>query len=259
MTQPDWNDVTAFVHKLADNSGDIIRKYFRNLDQIDTKTDASPVTVADREVEEAIRASIRANYPDHGIHGEEFGVENANARYVWVIDPIDGTLSFMIGRPSFLTMIALLENGVPVLSCLNQPVTRERWLAAKGQGATLNGKNIRTRTCKTLSDAVLGCTSTEYYLSKQLQAYEALNAKIKHRVYGGDAYLYALVAGGTLDIAVDAGLKPHDFLPIIPLIEEAGGIITDWQGKPLTPASKGDVVMAGDAHIHAMAVEVLGG
>jgi len=246
-----------FANQLVDSSAGVIRKYFRNLDKIETKSDASPVTIADREAESVLRNIIKSQYPEHGIHGEEFGIENPDAEYQWIIDPIDGTISFMSGRPTFGTMIGLLQNGTPILGIIDQPINHERWIAAKGEGLIFNGKKASVRKCKNLKSATISTTAPEYYNSHGLAKLHKLRDESAHILYGGDCYLYALVACGQLDIALDSGLKPHDFLPIIPIIKEAGGQITDWQGNELDKNSKGDVIVSGDERVHQEAISII--
>jgi histidinol phosphatase-like enzyme (inositol monophosphatase family) len=258
MTQPNQTEIEEFVNKLVDNSGSIIRKHFRNLDKIETKSDKSAVTIADREAEKIIRDLIKQQYPSHGILGEEFGEENPTARYKWIIDPIDGTLSFMTGRPIFGTLIGLLDNGKPIASVINQPINNEKWLAVQGHGCTFNGKKTKVRACGSLSNATIATTAPNYFTPEGLQKFNHLTEKVKHTIYGGDCYMYAQVASGWLDMAVDSCLKPHDFLPLIPIIKEAGGIITDWHGNELNEKSNGDVIASGDKKAHAEALAILG-
>jgi len=251
-------EIKKLVDNLLDNSEDIIHKHYRNLDKIHVKPDESPVTVADHEIELMMRKLINEEYPEHGIVGEEFGNENEDSRYKWIIDPIDGTLSFMVGRPIFGTLIALLEDDVPILSVINQPITQERWLGIKNNGCTLNGKKIQVRNCKNLSEAIMATTGPNYFKEKGLQKFNRLTECVKHTIYGGDCYIFALVASGYLDLAIDSCLKPHDFMPLIPIIKEAGGIITDWKGKELNERSNGNIVVAGSSLVHTQAINILG-
>jgi inositol-phosphate phosphatase/L-galactose 1-phosphate phosphatase/histidinol-phosphatase len=253
----DLNKTELFVHKLVDKSGEEIRKHFRNIDNIVTKEDKSPVTIADKNAEQILRDMIISAYPDHGITGEEFGSININARYKWIIDPIDGTLSFMIGRPIFGTLLALLDNGKPIVSVIDQPINKERWIASVDNGCKFNGNLVKTRKCMDISNAVIATTSLDYFNTNKKKNFYNLSKSAKHVVYGGDCYLYALIASGFLDLAIDSCLKAHDFLPIIPIIEEAGGIITDWQGEKLNQNSIGDIIISGDINIHKQAIKLL--
>ena len=233
----------------------MLRRHFRTALPSEAKADASPVTLADREAEQAIAAILRAELPQHGILGEEFGAVLPEAKYQWVIDPIDGTRAFMAGYPLFTTLIALAYEGVPVLGIIDQPILRERWFACGG-GATLNQAPVRVRG-NTLDKAVVATTSAPYFTAQQASAFARLGKVCAHTVAGGDAYAYAMLASGQLDVVVDAGMKPYDFCAVAPIIAAAGGVITDWAGKPLTLHSDGRVLAAGTAEAHAQALAVL--
>ncbi|NQV55332.1 MAG: histidinol-phosphatase [Rhodospirillales bacterium] len=247
------------AHKLADLAGPIINGYFRQNPKIDDKDDLSPVTAADREAEAAMRAAITEAFPGHGILGEEFGPENTDAEYVWVLDPIDGTKAFITGKPLFGTLIALTQNGVPVLGIIDQPVLGERWAGCQGQKSTFNGKAITTRACAALSDAWLYATTPHMFEGDDFTAFTALTDRVKQALYGADCYAYGLLASGFTDIVCEASLKPYDFCAVVPVIKGAGGIMTDWSGAPLTIHSDGRVLAAGDKQAHQAALEVLGG
>ncbi len=246
----------AFAESLAASSGEIIRRYFRQPFEIESKADKSPVTIADRAAEEALRARIREAYPAHGIVGEEFGTENGDAEFCWILDPIDGTGSFITGKPIFGTLIALWHRGEPLLGIVDQPISGERWVGAIGHGTTLNGKDARVRACPSLGAAMLDATDPSMFRDEP--RFEALRAKASRNRWGSDCYAYALLASGHIDLVVERGLKLWDYATLVPVIEQAGGHITDWQGKPLRHGSAGDVVAAGDARVHAEALAVLG-
>ncbi|MGH6902607.1 MAG: histidinol-phosphatase [Geminicoccaceae bacterium] len=247
----------GFAARLADAAGAVIRKYYRAPLAVESKSDASPVTVADREAEHVLREAIRATYPDHGIDGEEFPGERLDAEFVWHLDPIDGTKSFVVGRPLFGTLIALARGGRPVLGVIDQCILGERWLGSAGQSSTWNGQSIRVRACATLRDAVLGLTSPQMFSAAERAAVARLEGAVKFPVYGGDCYGYGLLAMGFIDLIVEADLDGHDFMALVPVIEGAGGIVTDWRGAPLTRASAGRIVAAGDARIHESALKLL--
>ena len=251
------SDLIELANRLADAGGDVIRPYFRQPVAIDTKADASPVTIADREAEQAIRAVLAAARPDDGIIGEEFGSEKTGAEYVWVIDPIDGTKSFITGRPIFGTLIALVCNGAPILGVIDQPISGERWIGLRGHGATLNGNPIRVRECPTLADATIGTTAPDLFDRTGAKTWHQTAAAARHVVYGGDCYTYAQIATGLVDAVVEAGLQTYDFAALAPVVEEAGGVVTDWQGNPLTLASDGTIVACGDARLHAELLDLL--
>ena len=234
--------------QLADAAGAAIRPYFRSEFGLETKADASPVTRADRAAETAICDILEARCPDDGIIGEEYGAVRPGASRQWVIDPIDGTTSFIAGRPMFGTLIALCQDGWPVLGVIDQPILRERWIGAAGAGTTFNGVPAKTRACPELSQALLATTSPHCFSEHEAAHFLALAAKTAHRrlIYGGDCYNYALLASGHIDIVVEAGLKLHDFAALVPVVEGAGGLMCDWRGEPLTAQSTGDVIALGD-------------
>lgn len=243
----DIKHLAKFAATLADASGTVIRHYYRTPFTVDGKQDASPVTIADREAEQAIRALIKTHYPHHGIIGEEFGTENVQSDYQWVIDPIDGTKSFMIGRPVFGTLIALTLKGTPVLGVIDQPVTHERWIGGKGIGTLFNGKPVTSRGCKVLAQSVLCTTSPEMFKEMERACFEQVASRVKYVIYGGDCYSYALLAMGLVDIVIESGLKYYDFAALDTVVKEAGGSFTDWQGDPVSERSNGQVVALGDS------------
>ncbi|CAA7623808.1 histidinol-phosphatase [Magnetospirillum sp. UT-4] len=249
----------ALANRLADSARPVIRKYFRTPVAVDDKADSSPVTIADREVEAAMRALIREAFPGHGILGEEWGSENTGAEYVWVLDPIDGTKAFITGKPSFGTLIALCRNGVPVLGIIDQAITAERWLGAAGHPTTLNGQAVRVRPCDDLAKAYAYTTGPEYFDETTRPGWDRIAARVKLPRYGCDCYAYALLATGFVDLVAEAGLKPYDYCALVPVIENAGGLCTDWQGRTLTMDSGGTVCAAGDPRLHAQALAVLAG
>ncbi|HZH29115.1 MAG TPA: histidinol-phosphatase [Azospirillaceae bacterium] len=249
-------DRIALAERLADAGGQVIRRHFRTRVAVDDKPDQSPVTVADREAEAAIRALIAAERPGDGIVGEEFGAERADAPWVWVIDPIDGTKSFIVGRPIFGTIIALLHDGWPVLGIIDQPVVGDRWVGAKGRPTLFNGTPARTRDCDGLSRAILATTAPEL-LEPDLPRFAKLAGHVKSTVYGGDCYSYGLLSAGFLDLVVEANLKLYDWAGLEPVVTGAGGVMTDWEGRPLNRASDGRVVAAGDPRVHAEALAML--
>ena len=250
-------DDIALIQRLADAAGAVIRPHFRTLSAVETKVDASPVTVADRDAEAAIRTILRAERPDDGIVGEEFDEENADAARTWVIDPIDGTRSFIAGRALFGTLIALLDDGVPVIGVLDQCVTGERWLGAAGRATTLNGAAATTRPCAALAGAHLATSSPHYFNALDFAAFERVRAGAFDTLYGGDCYNYGLVASGHLDMVVESGLKLHDWAALVPIVTGAGGTMTDWAGEPLRRGSDGRVIAAGDSELLAAALAAL--
>ncbi len=204
-----------------------------------------------------MRALIREAAPDHGIYGEEMGIHNADAEFVWVLDPIDGTKSFITGKPTFGTLVALARRGVPILGIIDQPITRERWVGTAGRPTTFNGASVRTRACGGFDAAILYTTSPYLFPDDDAPAFHALRGRVRHTLFGGDCYSYGLLASGFADLVVEAALKPYDYAALVPVVEGAGGTITDWDGRPLTLASDGRVAAAGDSRLHAAAIEVL--
>lgn len=247
------------AHRLADAAGEIVRPYFRSGLEVIGKDDASPVTIADRDAEAAMRVLIGKAFPDHGILGEEHGAERTDAEYVWVLDPIDGTKSFISGVPLFGTLIALLHRGKPVLGVIDQPILRERWLGAAGRPTTFMGKPAHTRRCAQLGNATLYSTSPDMFKGPDAPGYAKLRGAVKLPRFGGDCYAYGQLANGHVDIVVEARLQPYDYLAMVPIIEGAGGIFTDWLGKPLGLQSDGRVCAVGDATLHKPVLELLAG
>ena len=235
------DDDIALAHALADAAGAAIRPYFRARYALELKPDDTPVTQADREAEAAIRAVIESMRPDDGVIGEEYGAHRPDAERVWVLDPIDGTRAFIAGRPIFGTLIALLEDGRPVLGVIDQPISGERWIGATGRPTRFNGAPVRTRACPRLSRALFATTAPWF-----CGGFDALRAATGDTVLGGDCYNYALLASGHVDLVVEEGLKLHDWAALLPVVEGAGGAMTDWTGAPLTPASNGRIVAVGD-------------
>ncbi len=237
------------ANRLADAAGAAIRPFFRSNFSHESKADASPVTEADRAAEAAIRAILDTECPHDAIIGEEYGEKPGTSGRTWVLDPIDGTVSFMAGRPIFGTLIALLDKGWPVLGVIDQCISGERWVGAAGRETTLNGKPVRTRPCRLLADATLASTGPQYFGEHDAEHFMALAAKTAHKrmVWGGDCYNYGLLAAGQIDLVVEAGLKLYDFAALVPIIEGSGGIMCDWTGEPLHAESDGHVIALGDA------------
>lgn len=247
------------AERLADAAGVIVRRHYRTQLKVVGKADTSPVTVADRKAERAMRRMVRRAFPGHGILGEEYGPERIDAEYVWVLDPIDGTKSFISGIPLFGTLIALTRNGRPILGVIDQPVLRERWVGALGRKTTFCGRRVQTRPCARIADATLHATSPHMFAPADFRAFERLRKKVKLPRYGGDCYAYGLVASGHIDVVVEGGLKPYDYLAQGPILAGAGGIITDWRGRELTLRSDGRVCACGDRELHKRVLRALAG
>jgi inositol-phosphate phosphatase / L-galactose 1-phosphate phosphatase / histidinol-phosphatase len=242
----------ALIHALADAAGAEIRPLFRAAFTQETKADDSPVTQADRAAERAIRAILARERPDDGVIGEEYGADRPDAARIWVIDPIDGTRAFVAGRPIFGTLIALIEEGVPVLGVIDQPISGERWIGASGRPTLFNGTPVRTRMRPRLDTAIFATTAPWL-----CSAFDEVRAATGDTVLGGDCYNYGLLASGHVDLVVEDGLKLHDFAALVPVIEGAGGRMTDWSGAPLGRESRGDVLAVGDPALIDAIVPVL--
>ena len=246
----------ALAIGLADAAGEAIRPYFRQPLAVDDKPDLSPVTIADRAAEMAMRRLIAQRFPEHGIFGEEFGRERPDAEFTWVLDPIDGTKSFISGVPLFGTLIALAYQGRPILGIIDQPISRERWIGASGRPTVFNGAPVRCRPCPALAAATVFSTSPDMFKGDDAAAHARVAAAAKLVRFGADCYAYGLLALGFIDLVVEASLKPYDFSAMLPIVEGAGGVASDWRGAPLTLASDGRVLVAGDrrAHLEALAL-----
>ncbi len=258
MTTPCPEPFIAFAEELAEAAGAVVRRYFRTPLAVADKADRSPVTVADREAEAAMRALIERRWPEHGIIGEELPPLRADADYVWLLDPIDGTKSFITGRPLFGTLVALGFRGAPILGVIDHVMMGERWVGARGRGTTLNGRPARVRACAGLESAALYASSPDIFEGADAEAFARLSGRVKLPLYGGDCYAYGLLASGYVDLVVEATLGPDDFFALVAVVEEAGGVMTDWAGAPLGLHSDGRVVAAGDRRSHAQALAMLG-
>ena len=253
------NWVTA-AEAALDASGAAIRPYFRAGVVADQKADESPVTVADRRAEEVLREVLARHFPTHGLLGEEFPAHNDSAEYVWVIDPIDGTRAFITGRPSFCTLLGLLKNGVPILGLIDQPMTGERWIGGIGRAASFRGPlggRIGTRQSVMLNQAELSSTAPEMFDAAATMRFARLQAACRRVYWGGDAYAYGLLALGQIDVVAESGLKPWDWAALAPVVEAAGGIITDWAGQKLRLGCDGSVLAAANPALHRAALAAL--
>jgi myo-inositol-1(or 4)-monophosphatase len=255
-------DFSAFVDELATVSGETILPFFRTALCVNDKGVPGafdPVTAADHAAETAMRTLIRRTFPDHGIIGEEFGAEREDAEYVWVLDPIDGTKSFISGMPVWGTLIALTRLGEPVFGMMNQPFIGERF-SGDGGAASYRGpagtRELRARPCPRLDEAILYTTSPRLMNAADRAAFGRVEDAVQLSRYGGDCYAYCMLAAGHADLVVETELKPYDVLPLVPIITGAGGIVTNWENGP--PHAGGRIIAAGDARLHAAALALLG-
>jgi myo-inositol-1(or 4)-monophosphatase len=255
-------DFTAFIGQLATTSGETILPFFRTSLSVENKnsSDFDPVTEADRAAEAVMRRLIKANFPQHGIVGEEFGIEREDAEYVWVLDPIDGTKSFISGFPTWGTLIALLHRGTPVYGMMHQPYIGERFSGDNGS-ARYKGANstrkIAVRRCASLKEASLFTTSPRLMGDADREKFHNVEKHVRLTRYGGDCYSYCMLAAGHLDLVIETELKPYDIAALIPIITGAGGVVTTWEGKPAQ--NGGRIVAAGDPRVHEAALKLLNG
>jgi inositol-phosphate phosphatase / L-galactose 1-phosphate phosphatase / histidinol-phosphatase len=261
----DLSAYIALAERLADAGGAIARRYFRTRVAIDDKADLSPVTIADREAEATMRDMIIKALPDHGVVGEEHGSHNSGASHVWVLDPIDGTRSFVTGRPMFGSLIALCRDGRPILGIIDCPAMDERWIGALDR-PTLHRSRFapegpaRVRDCPQPADATLYCTSPQMFDADGFQRFERVRKATRLVLYGGDCYAYGLLASGFTDLVIEADLSGYDWAAIEPVIAGAGGSLTGWDGKPLdVTAPKSRVLAIGDQHLRDKTIELLTG
>jgi inositol-phosphate phosphatase / L-galactose 1-phosphate phosphatase / histidinol-phosphatase len=222
------------------------------------KADKTFVTGLDLAIETRLRERLQARFPEHGIYGEEFGTERLDAEWVWTLDPIDGTMALVAGMPVYSTLIALARHGKPLVGVMNFPATGECWVGVSGQATTCNGRVCRTRSGAAIHDAIQSASNPDFFVAAaEKNTLAALSARTAWRVFGGAALSYGRLAMGRTDIAIDAGLKVYDYAPFVPIIEGAGGKITDWQGRALTLNSGSHVLAAGDAALHQAALAVV--
>jgi myo-inositol-1(or 4)-monophosphatase len=261
MDATDLQDLQAFAGALADAAAQVTLRHFRGSFAVEDKGQGrayDPVTAADRGAEQAMRALIAQRHPTHGIAGEEQGLERAQAPWRWVLDPIDGTRSFVAGIPLWGTLIALCHEGVPVLGCADHPALGERFLAAGGRAMMRTQQvahPLRARACAALRDAVLFTTDPDLFDAQDAACLARVRQGARFTRYSADCYAYGLLAAGQLDLVVDAGLEFHDVAALVPIVQAAGGVITDWDGQPRYDG--GRILAAGDARVHAQALALL--
>lgn len=254
-------DFATFVDELAAVAGDTIRPFFRSALSVENKSRSGgfdPVTAADRAAEASMRALIKRTFPEHGIVGEEFDAERPDAEYVWILDPIDGTKSFICGLPAWGTLVALTRRGEPIYGLMHQPFTHEHF-SGDGSGARYRGpagdRDLRVRECATLADAALLTTSPLLMQQADRQCFTRVENAVRLSRYGGDCYAYCVLAAGHVDLVIETELKPHDVLALIPIIEGAGGVMTTWDNG--RPHQGGRIIAAGDRRVHAQAMALL--
>lgn len=259
MPSPSPKELSEFCAELSAASRAIALAHFRTPIGFERKEDATPVTIADQGIEARMREMIAARFPDHGVIGEEFDPADG-ARFTWYVDPIDGTKSFITGMPLFGSLLALRDgqDGKVLWGVIDMHALGERW-EGDGAHATFNGAPARTSGCTQLSQAQICCTSPDIFLPEDWAVYERVSARAAYRRFGGDCYLYGLLSSGWIDLVVETSLKPFDYMALIPVIEGAGGVITDWEGAPLGVASDGRVVAAATPALHRAALDAMQG
>ncbi len=252
---PNRAEIAAFAETLADAARTVACREFRASTEVQYKPDGTPVTRADREVEETLTALIRGQFPGHAVIGEEFGRTGpADSRWRWALDPIDGTKNFLTGRPLFSTLIAFLEGDQPILGVIEAPALEERYVGTVGEPTRFNGRSCRTSGCARLADARVSATSPDLFDADELVAFDEVSFAARLRTFGGDSYQYTQLAAGHLDLVMEAELAPHDLLALPPVVAGAGGIITDWEGETLTARSDGRILAAATPELHEEAL-----
>ena len=246
-----------FAASVADAARRTSLRYFRAGAELLIKADGSPVTVADRETERVIRELLSQSYPQHAVMGEEHGWTRTDQPFTWVVDPIDGTKSYLAGAPTFGMLLALLYDGTPVLGIIDIPALDERWCGVVGQATTMDDQPVTTRACAGVEQAVLTIISPDKLEGDARTAVDTLSRMARVRRYSSDGYSHALLASGYVDMVVAVGQQPFDYLAVVPVVEGAGGCITDWAGKPLGLDSDGRILVTGTPELHRDALNVL--
>ena len=266
------NDLLQYALELADLARNILCQHFSSLERtsatahsykIESKSDTSPVTDVDKEIEKTLRAHIQRKFPTHAILGEEFGRQEgaSGSDFLWVIDPLDGTKSFITGNPLFGTLIALLCQEEILLGVMELPILQQRWWAQKNAPTFFSTaaitERVQARHTAKLNSAWGRCTTPDMFTVNYAAAFNQLKRKLKYMLYGGDCFSYAQLVSGYVDMVIENDLAAHDFLALVPIIEGAGAVISDWQGQPLHLRSQGDVLASANAMLHTQALQAL--
>lgn len=258
MTEACPKGCLELANAMADAVRKIVRPYFRQRLAVDAKADSSPVTIADREAETAMRKMIGETFPGHGIRGEEFGVHQPEAEWVWVLDPIDGTKSFISGSLAFVTQIALLHRGVPVLGIIDQPITCERWLGQADAATMLNNRPVRTSETANIEQAIVYTSALEQFDVHRRKQFSTLISNARFARMSHDGYAAGLLALGGVDLLLESNLFDYDIMPHIPIVQGAGGVVSDWEGRPLGDARRFEtVLMSANQDLHRAALALL--
>ncbi|WP_293610971.1 inositol monophosphatase family protein [Ponticaulis sp.] len=260
MTDSNVSDLVSAMEEAADIARDVVTPLFRSDLNAISKGDGSPVTEADRRAELAMRDVFERRYPDYGLHGEEFGCDRPDASLRWVLDPVDGTRAFITGRPVFGTLIALMDEDEPVMGLIDQPISGERWIGVAGQTTRFN-QNIKgkvgTRKCPELASAEMSCTAPDMVPMEPGSGWSQLAGTVRRVSWGGDCYAYGLMALGQIDVIAEGDLKIWDWAAVKPVVEGAGGLLVDWEGKPPGPDCDGRILALGDPSLLQEAVSLL--
>ena len=251
------NEFVSFANLLADLASKKSMQYFRKKLDIENKDDESPVTIADKETEEIIRDKIRKSFPTHGILGEEYESENLDSEFIWVIDPIDGTRSYIAGHKDFGNLISLLHNNQPIIGIINCPAHNERWVGIKDNKSTCNGKEVKTSGINKIENAYLFTSGIYFYEPFFRKGFETLKEKSKYFRLGGDCYMYGMLSSGLIDIVIEDTLKAHDYMALINVVEGAGGKITDKYGKPINLQSDGSLIASSSEVLHNEIIDLI--
>jgi len=257
MNPNDWTRFAAFANELADAARIHVMKYFKTNVESERKNDQSPVSIADRETEQLMCELISRRFPDHGIVGEEFASVQPDSDLCWVLDPIDGTKSFLTGKPTFGILIALLHENTPVLGVIDSPVLHERWLGINNHGSTHNANVCNTNKNKALADAWIHATTIDMFDDNERLVFDTVTKRARGRLFGADCYAYGLLASGHTDIVMEAAMGSYDYLALVPVVENAGGCVTDWDGKPLTLDSGSQVVATANEALHEQILDII--
>ncbi len=250
-------EFVSFANKLADLASQTSMQYFRKKLDIENKVDDSPVTIADRETEEVIRNKIRESFPNHGILGEEYENENLDSEFIWVIDPIDGTRSYIAGHKDFGNLISLLHNNKPIIGIINCPAHDERWIGIKNKKTTCNGKEVSTSGITKIENAYLFTSGIYFHEPILKKGFKKIKEKSKYFRLGGDCYMYGMLSSGFIDIVIEDTLKAHDYMALINIVEGSGGKISDKYGDPITLQSDGSLIASSSSNLHDEIIKII--
>ena len=251
------NEFVNFANLLADLASRTSMQYFRKKIEVENKEDESPVTIADKEIEQIIRDKIKKNFPNHGILGEEYENENLDSEFIWVIDPIDGPRSFIAGHKDFGNLISLLHKNKPIVGIINCPAHNDRWLGIKNTKTTCNGKIVSTSGINKIENSYLFTSGIYFHEPFFRKGFETVKEKVKYFKLGGDCYMYGMLSSGLIDIVFEDTLKAHDYMALVNVVEGAGGKITDKYGKPVSLKSDGSVIASSSTNLHEEIINII--